>query len=118
MLSARCEGCQATFDGLHLGAGMLGFMEHCAVPALCSNCRIIADVDYMDRSPRCPRCKGEVRFYDDPELRGGPPPEPSLFAPLSWNIPDGPVVTLSEEGSLCPRCGAHALAFRDVGAFD
>jgi hypothetical protein len=112
MLSAHCESCQATFDGLHLGAGMLGFMEHCAVPALCPNCRTIADLDYMDRSPRCPRCKGEVGFYDDPELRG----EPQGW--LSWNIPDGRVVTLSEEGSLCPRCGAHALSFLEVGAFD
>ena len=66
----------------------------------------------MDPSPRCPHCAGEVRFYDDPELWG----EPQSW--LSWNIPGGRTVTLSETGSLCPRCGAHALAFLEVGAFD
>jgi DNA-directed RNA polymerase subunit RPC12/RpoP len=111
MLSAHCGACHATFDGLHLGAGMLGFMEHCAVPALCSNCRVIADLDYLAPNPRCPSCNGEVRFYD-PELGG----EPQGW--LSWNIPNGQTVTLSEDGSLCPRCGAHALSFIEVGAFD
>jgi predicted amidophosphoribosyltransferase len=118
MLSAHCGECHASFEGLHLGAGMLTFTQHCAVPALCSNCETIVDRDYLEPAPRCPTCGGEVSFYDDPELRGGPPPEDTFFAPLSWRLPDGNVVTLSPEGSLCPRCGAGALSFHQVGAFD
>jgi hypothetical protein len=118
MLSAHCRECQASFDGLHLGAGMLEFTRYCAVPALCQNCQTVVDQDYLDPAPRCPDCGGEVHFYDDPELRGEPPPEDNPFAPLSWRLPGGRVVTLSEEGSLCPRCGIGALSFVQVGAFD
>ncbi len=112
-LRASCSNCSFIADGLMVGGGMRTFETYCVAPALCESCGAFSVLNYLEDDPRCPTCRGTVRFYSDPALQE--PCDPASPVPrevFSWNVQSkhGPLVLL-DVASLCPQCRQKSLRF-------
>jgi len=113
-LNAKCP-CGFSSEELFVGGGMTNFETYCGAPALCESCRTVEVVNYLDERPKCPTCKGPLKFYDDPTLRRKPR-RVSSRTPLvfSWKLDKGSF-KLPNTQYRCPRCGEVKMRFFDAG---
>jgi ribosomal protein S27AE len=67
---------------------------------------------------KCPRCGGEVAFYDSPALqaRHDPPQTPTCV--FRWPLADGSYAQLPATRYYCPKCEQLAMTFAVVGCLD
>ena len=118
LLTAQCV-CGFQSGTLALGGGMLNFQNHCGAPALCTSCGRFQVLNYLDETAMCEACRGEVRFYDHPSLRGPMPTEGRSSDPVfSWNLDDGRKFLLPGGLYVCPKCRQKTLRFESQGNWD
>jgi len=118
IISAECE-CGFEPGEIFAGGGMFDFAGVCDVPALCENCREFVVVNYLGRSPKCPKCRKKVIAYNDPILQTKRDKTGSGSDVFHWFIEKSNVsFVLPDDYYLCPKCGKKRMRFFDVGCWD
>ncbi len=106
IIKAGCEcGFETDFMG---GSGSEDFETVCKAPALCLNCKKFIVENYMDKNAVCPDCKGNIIYYDDPDLQDTDDAQPST---------DTTIFILPDVKCLCPECGKKQMTFKHIGCW-
>lgn len=92
----------------------MNFTTECIVPAYCRRCHKVVKPNYLEENPVCPKCKGEITFYSDPNLRKNPEEEVYVF---TWATPKGEV-QIARGKHICPKCQKMGLEFVEGGLWD
>ena len=90
ILKAQCS-CGFTSNDFFADGGMRSFDVVCNAPSVCTRYGYFFTGNYLNKSIKCPKCKSDALFYDDPSLQMDSDDNGMVF---SWNLLDGWVFTL------------------------
>ena len=104
--------------GVSAGGSMSDFQDTCMAPALCKSCNELLELNILNKSSCCPKCRGPITYYNDSSLQekleSQKPEDDHIF---SWHMGTEEFI-LPRTRYYCPKCGKMNLEFEEVLLFD
>jgi len=115
ILIAECD-CGFKSKEIYAGGGVANFETECAAPAVCKNCSSFLVLNYLRKKNKCPNCKSEVTFYNDPSIQKKTNTENTVF---DWYFEEYQhTFVLPDTKYYCPKCKKFNLRFISLGCWD
>jgi predicted RNA-binding Zn-ribbon protein involved in translation (DUF1610 family) len=115
LINALCP-CLFNKENLEFAVGPSRGIGYFGYPALCASCSQLIIQNYLEENPKCPKCGGNILFYDDPQLS---PQKEDLPAEkgekLNWEIHS---TFFLNNNFKCPKCGENTMIFEWTGVWD